>query len=105
MNIRGGVRGKATVTMRSLAAYPNSRRFGDDEYPGNAADPIHAGSSGPSHAARSSLKHVRVDHRRVDFAVTQQLLHSPVVVAVQEMVAKECEGRENATLRSLAARN
>ena len=41
--------------------------------------------------ATTAIEHVRVDHRRADVRMTQQLLHrSDVVPRFEQMVANEC---------------
>src|SRR5262245_38176860 len=45
--------------------------------------------AGAEDAERASLQHVRVDHRRRDVAVAEQLLHRPDVLPVLEEVRGE----------------
>jgi hypothetical protein len=44
---------------------------------------------GAVHAERTAIEHVRVDHRRADVRVPEQLLHGSDVVAILEQVCCE----------------
>jgi hypothetical protein len=42
-----------------------------------------------AHAERTTIEHVRVDHRRADIRVPEQLLHGPNVVSILEQVRRK----------------
>src|SRR4030095_496017 len=56
---------------------------------------------GTSTRSRPALQHVRIDHRRADVRMPEQLLHGPDVRAILEQVSREGM-TQRVTRRSLA---